>query len=75
MIDATLNQPSAAQVPVALAVEDTHMVSEIVARFEPGERQDVRILDDPRQLVEHPETSPGEVTIISYPVMKQLAKY
>jgi DNA-binding NarL/FixJ family response regulator len=74
MIDATLNEPPA-QVPVALAVEDTHMVSEIVGRFEPAERRDVRVLDDPRLLVEHPETSPGEVTILSYPVMRQLAKY
>lgn len=75
MIDATLNETPVAQVPVALAVEDTHMVSEIVGRFEPSERQDVRILDDPRLLVEHPDTAPGEVTIISYPVMRQLAKY
>ncbi|HSV29330.1 MAG TPA: LuxR C-terminal-related transcriptional regulator [Candidatus Omnitrophota bacterium] len=76
MIDATVNDaPSPAQVPVALAVEDTHMVSEIVGRFEPAERQDLRILDDPRSLVEHPEEAQAEVTIISYPVMKQLAKY
>lgn len=75
MIDATLNDPPASQVPVALAVEDMHMVSEIVGRFEPSERRDVRVLDDPRLLVEHPETSPGEVTIVSYPVMRQLAKY
>jgi DNA-binding NarL/FixJ family response regulator len=63
------------QVPVALAVEDTAMVSEIVGRFEPSERQDVRILDDPRRLIESPDESPGEVTVISYPVIKQLAKY
>lgn len=75
MIDATLNETPAAQVPVALAVEDTHMVSEIVGRFEPAERQDVRILDDPRQLIEHPDAAAGEVTVISYPVMRQLAKY
>lgn len=76
MIDASMTGPSSpAQFPVALAVEDTHMVSEIVGRFEPAERQDVRILDDPRSMVEHPEVSPAEVTIISYPVMKQLAKF
>lgn len=76
MIDATVNDaPSPSQAPVALAVEDTHMVSEIVGRFEPAERQDVRILDDPRSMVEHPEDAPAEVTIVSYPVMKQLAKY
>ncbi|CAA7618362.1 helix-turn-helix transcriptional regulator [Magnetospirillum sp. UT-4] len=60
---------------VALAVEDTHMVSEIVGRFEPGERHDVKVLDDPRSLIEHPDESPGEVTIISFPVMRQLAKF
>lgn len=75
MIDATMNDSPAPQAPVALAVEDTHMVSEILGRFEPTERQDLRILDDPRRLVEHPEESPADVTIISYPVMKQLAKY
>lgn len=76
MIDATVNDaPSPQQVPVALAVEDTHMVSEIVGRFEPAERQDVKILNDPRHLVEHPEEAQAEVTILSYPVMKQLAKY
>jgi DNA-binding NarL/FixJ family response regulator len=63
------------QVPVALAVEDTAMVSEIVGRFEPAERHDLRILDDPRRMIEHPESAAGEVTIISYPVIKQLAKY
>ncbi|MDA8232695.1 MAG: LuxR C-terminal-related transcriptional regulator [Magnetospirillum sp.] len=76
MTDGTMNAaPRAQQAPVALAVEDSHMVSEIVGRFEPQERKEMRILEDPRQLVEHPEESPGEVTIISYPVMKQLAKY
>lgn len=76
MIDATMtDMPAPHQAPVALAVEDTHMVSEIVGRFEPAERHDLRILDDPRRLVEHPEESPADVTIISYPVMKQLAKY
>ncbi|MEW5726717.1 MAG: LuxR C-terminal-related transcriptional regulator [Pseudomonadota bacterium] len=76
MIDATVNDASAPHPPhVALAVEDTHMVSEIVGRFEPAERQDVRILDDPRHLVDRPEEAPAEVTIISYPVMRQLAKY
>ncbi len=63
------------QVPVALAVEDSHLVSEIVGRFEPQERKEMRIVDDPRQMVEHPGESPGEVTIMSYPVMKQLSKY
>ncbi|MGE5545720.1 MAG: LuxR C-terminal-related transcriptional regulator [Solirubrobacterales bacterium] len=76
MIDATASEVTSPHpVPVALAVEDTHMVSEIVGRFEPAERQDVRILDDPRALVEHPDEAPAEVTIVSYPVMKQLAKY
>jgi DNA-binding NarL/FixJ family response regulator len=74
MIEATTHD-APRQVPVALAVEDTHMVSEIVGRFEPAERQDVRILDDPRSLIEKPDESPGEVTVMSYPVMKQLAKY
>jgi two-component system nitrate/nitrite response regulator NarL len=75
MTEATIHEAPAHQVPVALAVEDTHMVSEIVGRFEPAERGEVRVLDDPRALVDHPGESPGEVTIISYPVMKQLAKY
>ncbi len=75
MTEATLNAAPPPQAPVALAVEDSHMVSEIVGRFEPQERKEMRILDDPRRLVEHPDEAPGEVTIISYPVMKQLAKY
>lgn len=76
MIDATVTDvPPPHPIPVALAVEDTHMVSEIVGRFEPAERHDVRVLDDPRSLMEHPADAPAEVTILSYPVMKQLAKY
>jgi DNA-binding CsgD family transcriptional regulator len=75
MTEATFTPAPPPQAPVALAVEDSHMVSEIVGRFEPQERKEMRILEDPRQLVEHPEEAPGEVTIISYPVMKQLAKY
>lgn len=76
MIDATVNDASAPHpAPVALAVEDTHMVSEIVGRFEPAERQDVRILDDPRHMVARPDEAPAEVTVISYPVMRHLAKY
>lgn len=76
MIDATMNDaPTPHRLPVALAIEDSHMVSEIVGRFEPGERQEVRVVDDPRTLMEeHAALSPDEVTIISYPVMKQLAK-
>lgn len=75
MTEATISDMPPAQVPVALAVEDTHMVSEIVGRFDPGERQDLRILDDPRHLLDKPEDAVAEVTIVSYPVMKQLAKY
>jgi DNA-binding NarL/FixJ family response regulator len=71
----TATPPRAQPAPVALAVEDSQMVSEIVARFEPQERREMRVLDDPRRLIEHPDESPGEVTIISYPVIKQLAKY
>lgn len=71
----THDAPPPHQVPVALAVEDSQLVSEIIGRFEPAERHDVRILDDPRRLIEHPGDSPGEVTIVSYPVMKQLSKY
>lgn len=76
MTEATIHDaPSPRQVPVALAVEDSHLVSEIVGRFEPAERKDVRILDNPRQLVDHPDMNAAEVTVISYPVMKQLAKF
>lgn len=75
MIDATMNDvPSPHHLPVALAIEDSQMVSDIVGRFEPGERQEVRVVDDPRTLMGHPDLSPDEVTIISYAVMKQLAK-
>jgi len=76
MSDANIiSAPRAHQPPVALAVEDSHMVSEIISRFEPQERKEMRVIDDPRQLLEHPDDSAGEVTILSYPVMKQLAKY
>jgi DNA-binding NarL/FixJ family response regulator len=60
--------------PVALAVEDSQMVSDILGRFEPQERKEMRIVDDPRRLVDHSDDNPADVTIISYPVMKQLAK-
>jgi len=76
MTEATMTAtPRAQPAPVALAVEDSQMVSEIVGHFEPQERKEMRIVDDPRRLIDSAEESPGEVTIISYPVMKQLAKY
>ena len=76
MTDANIiSAPRAHPAPVALAVEDSHMVSEIVSRFEPQERKEMRIVEDPRQLLDHPDESPGDVVILSYQVMKQLAKY
>ena len=61
-------------VPVALAVEDSQVVSDILGRFDVQERKDLRVFDDPRRIVEHPEDVAADVTIISYPVMRQLAK-
>lgn len=62
-------------VPVAMAVEDAHLVEEITARFDPEERRGLVTIDDPHVLVEHPETIHAEVVIVSYPVMKHLSKY
>ncbi|MBI5164454.1 MAG: response regulator transcription factor [Magnetospirillum sp.] len=67
--------PASGPPPLALAVEDSHLISEIVGRLEPRERQDARILDDPRALIEQGDLTMAEVIIISYPVMRQLAKY
>lgn len=60
---------------VAVAVEDSRLAEDIVSQFNPDERETMVVYDDPRFLVEHPNLVSADVTIISFHVMKNLAKY
>lgn len=60
---------------VAVAVEDAHLADDIVGRFDPDERQSVVVYDDPRFIVEHPDPIHADTVIVSFHVMKNLAKY
>lgn len=71
----TGNPSSPASASVALAVEDSRLADDIVGRFEASEREEMVIYDDPRFLVDHPNLVRASVTIISFPVIRNLARY
>jgi DNA-binding NarL/FixJ family response regulator len=75
MSDVTPSEAPSPPVPIAVAVEDARLIDEIVGRFEPDERRGIVTYDDPHILVEKPDTVHAEVVIVSFPVMKHLAKY
>lgn len=58
----------------AVAVEDGRMAEEVLNRFDADERRNVRVYDDPLALMEHPDRSDADVTILSFNVMRMLAK-
>jgi len=58
----------------AVAVEDGRMAEDILGRFDPGERRNVAVYDDPSVLMLHPERVNADVTIVSFSVMRMLAK-
>lgn len=67
------SNPAAAA--VAVAVDDSRLANDILSRFEPDERDDLTIFDDPRAIIEQPGLVNAELVIISLPVMKMLAKF
>ena len=67
--------PPALSATIALAVEDARLAEDLVNRFEPSERDEMVIFDDPQFLIDHPTLVRAEVTIISLYIMKNLAKY
>jgi len=67
--------PMTASASVALAVDDSRLAQDIVGRFSDDERESMVIYDDPRFIVEHPHLINAGTTIISFYVMKNLAKY
>lgn len=66
-------QPTPAS--VAVAVEDSRLADEIVGRFAEPERQDLVVYDDARFLVEHPDLVTAGTIIVSFHVVKNLARY
>ncbi len=58
----------------AVAVEDGRMADDILTRFDAEERKLVKILDDPNELLQHPERVTADVTILSLGTMRMLAK-
>jgi DNA-binding NarL/FixJ family response regulator len=58
----------------ALAVDDGKLAEDILGRFDPDDRRHVAVLDDPTVLVTHPERTNADTTILSFQVMRQLAK-
>lgn len=58
----------------AVAVEDGRLADDILARFSADERRNVVVYDDPGTIVQHPEKVDAQVTIVSFNVMRTLAK-
>ncbi len=75
-----MTQPSSAdptrlQDAIAVAVEDGRMAEDIVAHFAESERQRVVVYDDPAVLIDDPERVHAGTTIISFHVIRNLARY
>lgn len=68
-----ISHPGAAT--VAVAVDDSRLANEIVSRFEPEEREELTVYDDPRSIIDRPDAVSADLVIISLPVMKTLAKF
>lgn len=64
-----------ASASVAVAVDDSRLADDIVERFGGTERDEMVIYDDLRFLVDHPNLVRAGVTIISFPVIRNLARY
>lgn len=66
---------SPASASVAVAVEDRRVADDLIGRFEASEREEMVIYDDPHFLVDHPGVVRARVTIMSFPVVRSLARY
>lgn len=58
----------------ALAVEDPRLADDILSRFDPEERRSVTLLADPGNLVFQSTETDAEVVVLSFSVMRMLAK-
>lgn len=58
----------------ALAVEDSRLAEDILSRFDPDERRSVSLLADPGNLVLDATQTNAEVVVLSFSVMRMLAK-
>lgn len=65
---------SARRMAALVAVEDARMAEDILARFEPGERKSVTVLDDPGRLIDPAHMGGAATAIVSHGVMRMLAK-
>ena len=59
---------------VAVAVEDATLASEILRRFPSEERSRVQVLDNPAKLLDRPGERRADTVVVSFHVMRQLAK-
>lgn len=64
-----------ASAPVAVAVEDSRLAEDIVGRFGEDERGGIVVYDDPAFLVDNPKLVNAGITIVSFHVMRNLARY
>jgi DNA-binding NarL/FixJ family response regulator len=60
---------------IAIAVEDSTLASEILRRFPAEERSRLQVLDDPARLLDHPTERKADAVVVSFQVMRQLAKH
>ncbi|HIJ62046.1 MAG TPA: response regulator transcription factor [Rhodospirillaceae bacterium] len=58
----------------ALAVDDSRLADDILSRFDADERRDVTLFADPGNLVLGPSETNAEVVVLSFSVMRMLAK-
>jgi DNA-binding NarL/FixJ family response regulator len=76
MTQLSTGDPNAsASASVAVAVDDSRLADDIVERFGAAERDEMVIYDDARFLVDHPHLIRAGVTIISFTVIRNLARY
>lgn len=60
---------------IAVAVDDRRLATDIIGRFDETEQPHIRVIDDPTTIWENPEQFQGQTVIVSFPVMRALARY
>ena len=73
MTEQATNEPKR-HATAAVAVEEGRLADEILGHFDAEERRNVVVFDDPSILIHHPEKVDADVTIVSFNVMRMLAK-
>lgn len=60
---------------VAVAVDDSRLAEDLLGRMSEPDRKGVVVYDDPRFIIDHRDQANAGVTIVSFHVIKNLARY